>query len=65
MVLLTFDDDVNDVNMAYYRQLYDKLSAGNGCPVGVTYYVSHEYNDYSLLHELYLRGHDISVHSIS
>lgn len=65
MVMLTFDDAINVININYYRQFYDKYSAGNGCPIGVTYFINHEYNDYSLAHELYTRGHDISVKSIT
>lgn len=65
MVILTFEDSINAINIGYYRKLYDKMSAGNGCPIGVTYFTNHEYNDYSLLHEVYTKGHDLSVQSIT
>lgn len=37
----------------------------NSCPAGVTFFVSHEYTDYSLVNELYNQGFEIALHSIS
>ncbi|CAG9568449.1 unnamed protein product [Danaus chrysippus] len=64
-VLLTFDDGVNVVNIETYRDiLYNRVNS-NKCPIGVTFFVSHEYTDYSLVNELYNRGFEIALHSIT
>lgn len=64
-VMLTFDDAVTISNIAYYREAMAGKKNSDGCPVAATYYVSHEYTDYSLLHHLYAEGHEIAVHSIT
>lgn len=65
LVLLTFDDAVQTINIDYYRKaLYDRKNP-DGCPAQATYFVSHEYTDYSLVNELYSKGHEIALHSIS
>uniref|UniRef100_T1JDN2 NodB homology domain-containing protein n=1 Tax=Strigamia maritima TaxID=126957 RepID=T1JDN2_STRMM len=66
LVLLTFDDDVNEVNWNVYKKiLYTGRQNPNGCPVQATFYVSHEWTDYSKVNTLYLDGHEIASHSIS
>jgi peptidoglycan/xylan/chitin deacetylase (PgdA/CDA1 family) len=65
MVLLTFDDAVTKLLYeTYYKRLLD-LENPNGCKIGITFFASHEYCDYSLLHDLYSRRHEIAIHSIS
>lgn len=64
-VMLTFDDAVTNLNMAYYRKALNNRSNRDGCPVAATFYISHEYTDYSKVHELYKGGHEIALHSIS
>lgn len=64
-VMLTFDDAVTGLNMEYYRQALNKRFNRDGCPVSATFYISHEYTDYSKVHELYKAGHEIALHSIS
>ncbi|XP_072946451.1 chitin deacetylase 8-like [Epargyreus clarus] len=64
LVLLTFDDGVNVVNVQKYRTLYGRKNK-NGCPIGVTYFVNHEYTNYRLVNELYNMGFEIALHSIS
>lgn len=64
-VTLTFDDGVNVINVETYREvLYNRVNSNN-CPVRATFYVSHEYTNYQLVNELYNRGHEIALHSIS
>lgn len=49
LVMLTFDDDINTINMEYYRQsLFNRVNPNN-CSIQATYYISHEYTDYSLV----------------
>jgi hypothetical protein len=66
-VLLTFDDAITISNMDFYRKAtlnYQRINP-DGCPSAITYFISHEYTDYSLVHELYSNGHEIGLHSIS
>ncbi|XP_075986207.1 chitin deacetylase 8-like [Anticarsia gemmatalis] len=64
-VTITFDDAVNTRNMETYRRvLYNRRNANN-CPAGVTFYVNHEYTSYLGVNELYNRGFEIALHSMS
>lgn len=66
LVLLTFDDGVNDRNRDLYADLFQNGRTNpNGCPISATFYVSHEWTDYSLVHNLYAAGHEIASHTIS
>ncbi|XP_050356582.1 chitin deacetylase 8-like [Nymphalis io] len=64
-VLLTFDDGVNVNNIVTYRSLLYNRVNKNKCNIGVTFFVNHEYTDYSLVSELYNRGFEIGLHSIT
>jgi len=66
MIMLTFDDAINNNNFEIYEQLFDgKLKNPNGCDAKATFFVSHRYNNYSMLQELHRRGHEIAVHSVT
>lgn len=67
-VMLTFDDAINEGNMAFYRQLLDpgkRRNRANGCNMAATFFVSAGYTDYSLVHELHSVGSEIAIHSIT
>ncbi|XP_069981928.1 serine-rich adhesin for platelets isoform X3 [Penaeus vannamei] len=65
IVLLTFDDSVNDLNKELYTELFQNGRKNpNGCPITSTMYVSHEWTDYSQVQNLYADGHEIASHSI-
>ncbi|XP_050554956.1 uncharacterized protein LOC118279275 isoform X8 [Spodoptera frugiperda] len=66
IVLLTFDDSVNDLNKGLYADLFEKGRVNpNGCPISATFYVSHEWTDYSQVQNLYSAGHEMASHTIS
>jgi hypothetical protein len=65
LVMLTFDDAVTALNYEYIQQALSGLTNPDGCPVAATFYVSHEYTDYSKVHNLWAEGHEIALHSIS
>lgn len=66
IVLITFDDAVNDLNKMYYEELFEKGRVNpNGCPISATFYVSHEWTDYSQVQNLYADGHELASHTIS
>ena len=66
IVLLTFDDAVNDLNKDLYADLFEtgRLNP-NGCPIAATFYVSHEWTNYGQVQSLYADGHEIASHTIS
>ncbi|XP_050683968.1 chitin deacetylase 8-like [Leptidea sinapis] len=64
-VLLTFDDAVAVTNMPNYKRLLFGRKNSNQCPIGTTFFVSHEYTNYQLVNELYNEGFEIALHSIS
>lgn len=66
IVLLTFDDSVNDLNKKLFSDFFEKGRLNpNGCPISATFYVSHEWTDYGQVQNLYADGHEIASHTIS
>ncbi|XP_014470659.1 PREDICTED: uncharacterized protein LOC106742321 isoform X3 [Dinoponera quadriceps] len=66
IVLLTFDDAVNDLNRPLYSDLFENGRKNpNGCPISATFYVSHEWTDYSQVQNLYADGHEMASHTVS
>lgn len=65
IVLITFDDGVNDLNWEIYEEIFGNKVNPNGCPIRGTFYVSHEWTDYGQVQTLYARGHEIASHGIT
>jgi len=65
VVLITYDDAINVVNYAQYEQLLFNRANPNGCPAKATFFISHEYTDYTLVNDLFNRGHEVASHSIT
>lgn len=65
IVLITFDDAVNDLNYELYSEIFDDRRNPNGCPILGTFYVSHEWTDYGMVQTLYSKGHEMASHSIT
>ena len=66
IVVLTFDDSVNDLNKNLFSEIFAKHRVNpNGCPILATFYISHEWTDYAQVQNLYADGHEIASHSIS
>ena len=65
LVILTFDDSLNDLNKKLYESIFHPIRRNpNGCPISATFYVSHEWTDYSHVQNVYSDGHEIASHSI-
>ncbi|OXA54405.1 chitin deacetylase 8 [Folsomia candida] len=69
MVFLTFDDAITITNHPFYEEILfpngvPRLNPNNA-PATATFFISHEYTNYSLVHDLWVRGHDIALHSIT
>jgi len=66
MVVLTFDDAINHNNFDIITSLLDGLLKNpNGCDIKATFFLSHKYTNYSMVQELYRRGHEMASHSIT
>lgn len=67
LVLITFEDAVNDVHNKAFEMLFNTSLRRNpnGCEIRATFFVSHEWTDYSLVQNLYADGHEIASHTVS
>lgn len=66
MIMLTFDDEVNEENFQFFSKLFTKDRTNpNGCPIKATFFVSKVGTDFGKVKELYDMGHEISSHSKS
>ena len=66
IVYFGFDDALTPVLPKYYDTLFPKDRRNpNGCPIGMTLYVSHKYTSYPLVKQYYDRGMEIAVHSVT
>ena len=65
LVMITFDDSVNDLNWDIYREIFENRKNPNQCPILGTFYVSHEWTDYSQVQNLYSEGHEMASHTIT
>jgi Polysaccharide deacetylase len=69
LVFLTFDDHVNESEFKLYQQIFLQRYNPNGCPIGLTFYVSHHHErdatNYELVNQLYRMGHEIASHTVT
>lgn len=65
LVMLTFDDAVTAYNYELISAAMEGRVNPDMCPIAATFFVSHEYTDYSKVHDLWISGHEIALHSIS
>ncbi|KAI6211169.1 hypothetical protein M3Y96_00405400 [Aphelenchoides besseyi] len=67
IVVLTFDDPINDKSMRDYRHIFNdfQLLNPNGCPIRGTFFVSHEWTNYNEVQWLAEQGHELASNSIS
>ncbi|XP_021955957.1 chitin deacetylase 7 [Folsomia candida] len=65
MVFLTFDDAITVSNHPFYEEVLFNRINQNGAKIAATFFITHEYSNYSLVHDLWARGHDIALHSIT
>lgn len=67
LVLITFEDSVNEDHNKAFDLIFktkERLNP-NGCPIRGTFFVSHEWTDYSLVQNLYADGHEMASHTVS
>ncbi|XP_034666362.1 uncharacterized protein LOC117900202 isoform X6 [Drosophila subobscura] len=67
IVLITFDDAINPINIDIYAELFNNKTRKNpnGCPWRATFYLSHEWTDYGMVQDLYADGHEMASHTVS
>jgi len=66
MVTISFDSAVNNNNIDLYAEIYNQQRKNpNGCDIKGTFYVSHQYSNYSAVGNLHRLGHEIGSNSIT
>ncbi len=66
MVMLTFDDSLNEEIYGYYKTLFRLgRSNPNGCPITATFYLSNNWTNYDLVAALHHQGHEFASHTIT
>jgi len=66
MVTITFDDAINNNNIDLYAEIFNQQRKNpNGCDIKGTFYVSHQYTNYSAVGNMHRLGHEIASHSIT
>ncbi|XP_043272013.1 chitin deacetylase 8 [Venturia canescens] len=65
IIMSSFDDGVNPITYGKFNESLFGRKNPDGCPIGVTHFLSHEYTDYSKVLDLWLRGHEIALHSVT
>jgi hypothetical protein len=66
LISLTFDEAVvNDIFQDVWTPLLFDRKNPDGNNIGATFFVPHEYTDYERVHDLYLRGFEIGLNSIT
>ncbi|KAB7497293.1 hypothetical protein Anas_01331 [Armadillidium nasatum] len=66
LVMITFDGAVNHLNFDTYNTIFlENRTSPNGCPIRATFFMTHDYNDYSKVQEMYSQGHEMAVASVS
>lgn len=65
LVFLTFDEAITQSNILKYRSILQDRKNPNDCPIAITYFVTHNSNDYTFTHELFYAGSEIASGSIS
>jgi len=65
LVFLAFDGAITTTNIANYTAILKNRLNPNGCPISMTFFAFHQFNDYNLTHSLYYKGQEIATHSVS
>lgn len=64
MIVITFDDAVNESLYPHLQQISNH-SNPDGSPVSFTFFISTDWTDYRLVHQLHASGHEIAVHTMT
>ena len=67
IVMFSFDDALRDQDYTtYFKPIFHNRKNPNGCPIRLTYFVSHNYTDYALVENAnHVDGAEIADHSVT
>ncbi len=67
IITISFDDALRLQDYTtYYSKVFANRHNPNDCPIGLTFFVSHNYTDYSLVEDLYYTDHyEMADHSVT
>lgn len=67
IITISFDDGFRTQDYeTYYKPIFGDRKNPNGCPIGITYFVSNNYSDYALMEDVYANeGAEFADHSVT
>lgn len=65
LVFLTFDDAIFDSTQPIYEKILKDRYNPNGCPIAMTFYVTHSTTNYQLVNSFYNKGHEMASHTVT
>jgi len=66
MITISFDDAVNNNNFPVYKKIFDGTRVNpNGCGIKATFFVTNQFNNYSMIEALHNAGNEIASHSMT
>lgn len=65
LVFLTFDDAISNWMYPTYERILQNRTNPNGCPITMTFYVTHDNTNYRLVNEFYNKGNEIASHTVT
>ena len=65
LVFLTFDDAIFDSTQPIYQKILENRYNPNGCPIAMTFYVTHSTTNYQLTNSLYNQGNELASHTVT
>jgi hypothetical protein len=60
MVFISFDAALSAQYYPFYEEVLFGRTNPNRAPISVTFFVNHEYSNYSLIHDVWRKGNDTS-----
>ena len=66
IVMFSFDDDLRVIDFeSFYSKAFFNRTNPNGCEIGLTFFVSHNYTNYALVEDLFFgHGYEMADHSV-
>lgn len=65
LVTLIFNDGIAVENVDFVDAILEGRTNPDGCQSASTFYITHEYTDYSTVHKYWAAGNEIGLRSIS
>ena len=64
MIVVSFEQNLESVNVELYKTLFTNINNPNGCPARGSFYIQDDGTNYNVVRTLFDEGHEIGVHSL-